>query len=106
MKIKRAVISVFDKTGILPLAKALTALGIEIISTGGTAELFKKSGIPVTDVSAITKFPEMLNGRVKTLHPNLHGGILALRDNPGHMETLKRHDIRPIDLLVVNLYPF
>jgi phosphoribosylaminoimidazolecarboxamide formyltransferase/IMP cyclohydrolase len=106
MKIKRALVSVYDKTGILPLAKSLVRLGIEVISTGGTAELFKKSGISVTDVSSVTKFPEMLNGRVKTLHPNLHGGILAQRDNAEHMETLRRHDIKTIDLLVVNLYPF
>jgi phosphoribosylaminoimidazolecarboxamide formyltransferase/IMP cyclohydrolase len=106
MKINRALVSVYDKTGILPLAQSLVRLGVELISTGGTAELFKKSGVPVTDVSSVTQFPEMLNGRVKTLHPRLHGGILAERDNAEHMETLKRHDIRTIDLLVVNLYPF
>ena len=105
-RIKRALISVYDKTGLLPLAKALASLGIEIISTGGTAQLLKKEGVPVKEVSEITKFPEMLSGRVKTLHPNLHAGLLALRDNPEHLETLAEHNIKPIDLVVVNLYPF
>ena len=103
IKIKRALISVYDKTGLVPFAKALTALGVEIISTGGTAELLKKEGVAVTGVSSVTKFPEMLNGRVKTLHPNLHAGLLAVRDNPEHLKTLETHGIRPIDLLVVNL---
>ncbi len=106
VKIKRALISVYDKTGIAPLAKALRKLGIEIISTGGTAKLLRKSGVPVTTVESITRFPEMLDGRVKTLHPNLHAGILALRDSPLHVKTLAKHKMRPIDLLVVNLYPF
>ncbi len=105
-KIKRALISVYDKTGVLPFAKALRVLGVEIISTGGTAALLKKSGVAVKEVSSITRFPEMLNGRVKTLHPNLHAGLLALRDNPEHLKTLAKHKIKPIDLLVVNLYPF
>ena len=105
-KVKRALISVYDKTGVLPFAKSLHELGIEIISTGGTAVLLKKEGIPVKEVSEITKFPEMLSGRVKTLHPNLHAGLLAVRDNSQHMETLAEHNIKPIDLLVVNLYPF
>ena len=105
-KIKRALISVYDKTGVLDFAKALHRLGVEIISTGGTAELLKKEGLPVKEVSEVTQFPEMLSGRVKTLHPNLHAGILALRDDPKHMKTLAEHAIQPIDLLVVNLYPF
>ena len=106
LKGKRALISVYDKTGVAGFAKALTALGIEIISTGGTADLLKKEGVPVYEVSEITKFPEMLNGRVKTLHPSVHAGLLAIRDNPKHMETLAAHNIKPIDFLVVNLYPF
>lgn len=105
-KIKRALISVYDKTGILDFAKGLHALGVEIISTGGTADLLKKAGVPVRDVSSVTQFPEMLNGRVKTLHPNLHAGLLAVRDNPAHMKTLAEHRIQPIDLIAVNLYPF
>ncbi len=104
--IKRALISVYDKAGIVPFAKSLHKMGVEIISTGGTAELLRKSGLRVKEVSSITQFPEMLNGRVKTLHPNLHAGLLALRDNPEHLKTLKKHKIEPIDLLVVNLYPF
>ena len=104
--IKRALISVYDKTGVAPLAKCLSQGGVEILSTGGTAELFKKEGIPVTEVSSVTRFPEMLDGRVKTLHPNLHAGLLADRDSAEHMKTLKNYGIRPIDLLVVNLYPF
>ncbi len=106
IKIKRAVLSVYDKTGILEFAKALDRLGVDLISTGGTAELLKKEGISVREVSDVTQFPEMLSGRVKTLHPRLHGGILALRDEPVHMKTLKEHQIEAIDLLVVNLYPF
>ncbi|PIU40115.1 MAG: bifunctional phosphoribosylaminoimidazolecarboxamide formyltransferase/inosine monophosphate cyclohydrolase [Candidatus Omnitrophica bacterium CG07_land_8_20_14_0_80_50_8] len=105
-QIKRALISVYDKTGIVPFAKALDRLGIQIVSTGGSAQALRKAGVPVTEVSAITKFPEMLDGRVKTLHPNIHAGLLALRDKPEHMQTLEKHRIRPIDLLVVNLYPF
>ncbi len=105
-KIKRALVSVYDKTGVLEFARTLDGLGVEIISTGGTAELLKKEGVPVKEVSEVTRFPEMLNGRVKTLHPNLHAGILAMRDNPKHMQTLTEHAIEPIDLLVVNLYPF
>jgi phosphoribosylaminoimidazolecarboxamide formyltransferase/IMP cyclohydrolase len=104
--IKRALISVYDKKGIVPFAKKLSALGVEIISTGGTAKLLRSVRVPVKEVSAVTKFPEMLDGRVKTLHPRLHAGILALRDDPKHRATLKAHHIQPIDLLVVNLYPF
>ena len=105
-KIRRALISVYDKTGIVPFAKALDAMGIEIISTGGTAQLLVKEGIAVKEVSEVTKFPEMLSGRVKTLHPALHAGLLALRDDSVHLQTLAEHNIKPIDLLVVNLYPF
>src|SRR3989338_2817646 len=105
-QIKRALISVYDKTGIVSLGKVLHGYGVEILSTGGTAEMLKKAGIPVREVSSVTKFPEMLNGRVKTLHPNIHAGLLALRDNPEHMKTLAKHKIEPIDLLVINLYPF
>ena len=101
-----ALISVSDKTGILEFAQALHALGISILSTGGTAKLLFENGLPVTEVADYTGFPEMLNGRVKTLHPNIHGGLLARRDVPEHMAALRDHDIATIDLLVVNLYPF
>jgi phosphoribosylaminoimidazolecarboxamide formyltransferase/IMP cyclohydrolase len=104
--IERALISVFDKTGLVPLAQDLVARGVEILSTGGTARSLQEAGIPVTDVSAETRFPEMLDGRVKTLHPALHGGILARRDVAGHRNALAQHGIRTIDLVVVNLYPF
>jgi len=106
-KIKRALISVYDKTGIVEFARALVdEFGIEIISTGGTASLLKENGIPVTLVEEITGFPEMLDGRVKTLHPKIHAGILADRDNPEHMRQLEEQGIKPIDMVVVNLYPF
>ncbi len=103
---KRALISVSDKTGIVELAKELEQLSFEIISTGGTAKALKDVGIPVINVSEITDFPECLDGRVKTLHPKIHGGILAVRDNPDHMDQLKKLGINTIDLLVINLYPF
>ncbi len=106
VKIKRALISVSDKTGILDLAKELEKFGVEILSTGGTAKLFRENNIPVKEVSEYTGFPEMLDGRVKTLHPKIHGGLLALRDNEEHMQTLQTHDIGLIDMVVVNLYPF
>jgi len=106
IKIKRALISVSDKTGILDFAKELNKLGVEILSTGGTAKLFRENNIAVKEVSDYTGFPEMLDGRVKTLHPKIHGGLLALRDNPEHMAKLKEHDIGLIDMVVVNLYPF
>ena len=106
LKIKRALISVSDKTGLLDLAKELNKWGAEILSTGGTAKALRENNIPVKDVSDYTGFPEMLDGRVKTLHPKIHGGLLALRDNPGHMAKLKGHDIGLIDMVVVNLYPF
>ncbi len=106
MKITRALISVSDKTGLVPFAKELAALGVEIISTGGTAKLLTKEGIPCIEISDYTGFPEMMDGRVKTLHPKVHGGLLHLRDNPEHVAQAKAHDILPIDLVVVNLYPF
>jgi len=104
--IERALISVSDKTGIAELARGLVALGVEILSTGGTAKLLADQGIPVIEVADYTGFPEMLDGRVKTLHPKIHGGILARRDLPAHMKALDQHGIGRIDLLVVNLYPF
>ena len=107
MKIKQALISVYDKTGIVDFARALVEeFGIEIISTGGTAALLKENGIPVTLVEEITGFPEMMDGRVKTLHPKIHAAILADRDNPEHMRQLEEQGIEPIDMVVVNLYPF
>ena len=101
--LKRALISVYDKTGVVEFARQLNNLGIEIISTGGTAELLQKNGIPVKPVSDVTKFPEILNGRVKTLHPLISGGILALREKQEHMEELNKHEIKPIDMVVCNL---
>ncbi len=101
-----ALISVSDKTGIVDFAKALHALGIRLLSTGGTAKLLADQGLPVTEVAELTSFPEMLDGRVKTLHPKVHGGLLARRDLPEHMAALKTHGIDTIDLLIVNLYPF
>ena len=101
-----ALISVSDKTGILEFAQALHSLGIKLLSTGGTAKLLAEAGLPVTEVAELTGFPEMLDGRVKTLHPKVHGGLLARRDTPEHMAALKAHQIDTIDLLVVNLYPF
>lgn len=106
IKVKRALISVSDKKGLVPFVKALAQLGVEILSTGGTAKLIREEGIPVKEVSEHTGFPEMLDGRVKTLHPKIHGGLLALRDNPDHMEQIKKHNIAPIDMVIVNLYPF
>src|SRR5437868_9433335 len=102
----RALISVSDKTGVVELARALGALGIDLLSTGGTAKLLEGAGLAVTEIAAHTGFPEMLDGRVKTLHPKVHGGLLARRDVPAHMAALAQHDIETIDLLVVNLYPF
>jgi len=104
--IKRALISVSDKTGVAEFARALTDLGIEIISTGGTMRTLKEAGIPVTYVSDVTGFPEIMDGRVKTLNPYIHGGILAVRDNPRHKQEMAEHKISPIDLVAVNLYPF
>ena len=104
--IKRALISVSDKTGIIELANAIQALGAEILSTGGTAKALRDAGIAVTDVAAYTGSPEILDGRVKTLHPKIHGGLLGRRSLPAHVEQMKQHNIGPIDLVVVNLYPF
>src|SRR5205807_153059 len=105
-KVSRALLSVSDKSGIVEFARALAALDVQIVSTGGTAKLLEKEGIAVTEVSAYTGFPEMLDGRVKTLHPKIHAGLLARRDDPGHLAALRSAGIQPIDLLVVNLYPF
>ncbi len=106
VKVKRALISVSDKTGLDEFARGLHALGVEILSTGGTAKAITHAGVPAIEVSEYTGFPEMLDGRVKTLHPKIHGGLLALRDNPEHMKTLEKHGIGLIDMVVVNLYPF
>jgi phosphoribosylaminoimidazolecarboxamide formyltransferase/IMP cyclohydrolase len=103
---RRALISVSDKTGIVELAKAFVEHDIEIVSTGGTASLLEKEGIPVTGISEVTNFPEIMDGRVKTLHPNIHSGLLAVRTNPAHMQQLEQLQIQPIDYVVVNLYPF
>ncbi len=102
----RALISVSDKTGVLELARELHALKVDLISTGGTAKLLADNGLPVTEIAQVTGFPEMLDGRVKTLHPKVHGGLLARRDLPEHMAALQSHAIEPIDILIVNLYPF
>lgn len=106
MGVKRALISVSDKTGIVEFARGLRELGVEIISTGGTMKTIAEAGIPVKSVSEITGFPEMMDGRVKTLHPKIHGGILAIRDNPSHVKAMEEHGIGGIDLVAVNLYPF
>ena len=106
MQIKRALLSVSDKTGIVKLAQFLHEIGVEIISTGGTMKAIKDAGIPVTYVSDVTGFPEIMDGRVKTLNPKIHGGILGVRNNPEHMAQMKKYGIKPIDLVVVNLYPF
>ncbi|WP_297505098.1 bifunctional phosphoribosylaminoimidazolecarboxamide formyltransferase/IMP cyclohydrolase [Ferrovum sp.] len=106
MTLQRALLSVSDKTGLVELAQALHRLDIELLSTGGTAQVLREAKIPVRDVSNFTGFPEMLDGRVKTLHPKIHGGLLGNRDIPSHQEAMARHGIDPIDLVVVNLYPF
>src|SRR5207244_10602948 len=105
-KIQRALLSVSDKKGLPALGTVLSAAGIELISTGGTAKALREAGLPVTDLSSYTGFPEMLDGRVKTLHPKIHGGLLYVRENPAHQAAVAAHGIRPIDLVVVNLYPF
>src|SRR5437764_4479899 len=104
MKIVRALISVFDKTGVVEFARELAQTGVEIISTGGTATLLKKEGIAVKEISEFTGFPEIFDGRVKTLHPKVHGGLLFVRDDAGHEAEAKKNGIVPIDLVVVNLY--
>lgn len=105
-KIRRALISVSDKTGIVDFARALRNLGVEIISTGGTAKALRDAGIEVRDVSDVTGFAEMMDGRIKTLHPKIHGGLLGVRDNPEHQAAMHSHGIEPIDMVVINLYPF
>ena len=104
--VRRALLSVHDKTGLVDFAQALAKRGVELLSTGGTAKALRAAGLSVKDVSEETGFPEMLDGRVKTLHPRVHGALLGLRDDPKHLEQMAAHGIRPIDLLVVNLYPF
>lgn len=106
VKIRRALISVSDKTGIVEFARELKKFNVEIISTGGTAKTLREAGIEVRDVSDVTGFPEMMDGRIKTLHPRIHGGLLALRDNPEHVAAMGEHGIEPIDMVVINLYPF
>ena len=106
MKIKRALISVSDKTGVVDFARVLNRSGVEIISTGGTMKTLREAGIPVIYVSDVTGFPEIMDGRVKTLHPFVHGGILAVRGNQTHEKALRELKITPIDLVAVNLYPF
>src|SRR5581483_1267019 len=104
--IKRALLSVTDKSGIVDFARALRELGVELISTGGTARALQQAGVPVTEVAEVTGFPEMLDGRVKTIHPRIAGGVLAVRGNAEHMDALARHGIPAIDMVVVNLYQF
>ncbi len=105
-RVTRALLSVSDKTGLIEFAQALAGHGVELVSTGGTAKAIAAAGLKVSDVSDLTGFPEMMDGRVKTLHPKVHGGLLAIRDNKEHVDAMKAHGIAPIDLLVVNLYPF
>src|ERR1700756_591619 len=105
-RVTRAPLSVSDKSGLLEFARALAGHGVDLVSTGGTAKAIAAAGLKVTDVSELTGFPEMMDGRVKTLHPKVHGGLLAIRDNKDHAQAMKTHGIAPIDLLVVNLYPF
>ena len=105
-KIQRAILSVTDKSGLADFARKLSGMGVELISTGGTAKLLRDSGIEVKDISDLTGFPEMLDGRVKTLHPKVHGGILHRRQDPAHRAAVAEHGIQPIDMVVVNLYAF
>src|SRR5712664_342698 len=106
VKIRRALISVSDKTGIVDFARELQRFGVEIISTGGTAKALRDAGLEVRDVSDVTGFPEMMDGRIKTLHPKIHGALLSVRDNPEHQAAMRKHDIEPINMVVINLYPF
>src|SRR3954469_3448354 len=106
VKIARALLSVSDKTGLAELGQALAAKGVELVSTGGTAKALRDAGLTVLDVSELTGFPEMMDGRVKTLHPKVHGGLLAVRDDPAHAAAMEAHGIGATDLVVVNLYPF
>src|SRR4051794_41354539 len=105
-KIHRGILSVTDKTGLVDFARKLSNMGVDLISTGGTAKLLRDSGIAVRDISDLTGFPEMMDGRVKTLHPKVHGGLLGVRDNPEHAAAMEQHGIASIDLVIVNLYPF
>lgn len=105
-KIERAIISVTDKTGVVDFAASLSKFKVQIFSTGGTARSLREGGVQVTDISEYTGFPEMMDGRVKTLHPKVHGGLLGVRDNPEHVKMMKAHGILNIDLVVVNLYQF
>ncbi|HEX8810202.1 MAG TPA: bifunctional phosphoribosylaminoimidazolecarboxamide formyltransferase/IMP cyclohydrolase, partial [Xanthobacteraceae bacterium] len=102
----RALVSVSDKSGVVDFARSLAGFGIELISTGGTRKILSDAGLKVLDVSELTGFPEMMDGRVKTLHPAVHGGLLARRGNSEHVEAMRAHNIRPIDIVAVNLYPF
>ncbi|MEH6832008.1 MAG: bifunctional phosphoribosylaminoimidazolecarboxamide formyltransferase/IMP cyclohydrolase, partial [Sulfitobacter sp.] len=104
--VKRALLSVSDKTGLVEFGQALAKAGVELLSTGGTAKALREAGLEVKDVAEVTGFPEMMDGRVKTLHPVVHGGLLALRDDAGHVASMEEHGIGGIDLVVVNLYPF
>lgn len=106
VKITRALVSVSDKSGVVDFVKKLVANGVEVLSTGGTAKLLKENGVEVTSVDSYTGHPEIMNGRVKTLHPKVHGGILAMRDNPSHVKDMEDNGIKQIDLVAVNLYPF
>jgi phosphoribosylaminoimidazolecarboxamide formyltransferase/IMP cyclohydrolase len=105
-RVTRALLSVSDKTGLAEFAGALAGFGVELVSTGGTARTLKDAGLTVIDVAELTGFPEMMDGRVKTLHPKVHGGLLAIRGNKEHAAAMEKHHVKPIDLLVVNLYPF
>ncbi|MGH9600958.1 MAG: bifunctional phosphoribosylaminoimidazolecarboxamide formyltransferase/IMP cyclohydrolase, partial [Terriglobales bacterium] len=105
-KIQRAILSVTDKTGLVEFARELAGMNVELVSTGGTANLLREAGIVVRDISDLTGFPEMLDGRVKTLHPKVHGGILHIRANPEHRKAVAKHGIAPVDMVVVNLYAF
>src|SRR6201987_3811785 len=105
-RVTRALLSVSDKSGLIDFARVLAGHGVELISTGGTARAIAEAGLKVKDVSELTGFPEMMDGRVKTLHPKVHGGLLAIRGKTDHVSAMKTHGIAPIDMLVVNLYPF
>lgn len=105
-KIKKVIISVSNKAGVLECAQELSKFGVEILSTGGTAKSLREAGLAIKDVSEYTGFPEMLDGRVKTLHPKVHGGLLGRRSNPEHVSKMKEYNIDPIDMIIVNLYPF
>lgn len=106
VQVRRALISTYDRSGLVEFASALQEMGVELVSTGGTGRAMKEAGLPVTEVADVTGFPEIMDGRVKTLHPRIHGGLLGVRDNPEHMSTLQQHEISPFELVCVNLYPF